>query len=228
MAFRWLIRHNDMDGERMRSRREIEERMHLLHAEGNHDASGLLGWVLQDPECALCAHLSCREFEMKLHREEVTSSFLEMKMNWPVGTVDTHMKEHLEYDPTEASVVEQARTETIDTLNVAENLMQRMVGWLDELEDRREIEGVTSEWIADATRLTGQCHTGLKLIGQLKKEIGVDSQLLLADRKMDAVMGILVDTLREEPRLLDTIELKLASLKAPSNIIEVDFEVMDE
>ena len=131
---------------------------------------------------------------MKLNREEVTASFLEMKMNWPVGTVDTHMKEHLDYDPEEAAVVEQARTETI----------------------------------ADATRLTGQCHTGLKLIGQLKKEIGVDSQLLLADRKVDAVMGILVDTLRDEPRLLDTIELKLAGLKAPSHIVEVDFEVMDE
>ena len=212
----------------MRSRREIEERMHLLHAEGNHDASGLLGWVLQDADCAMCAHKSAREFEMKLNREEVTASFLEMKMNWPVGTVDTHMKEHVEYDPTEASAIEQARTETIDTLNVAENLMQRMVGWLDELEERREIEGVSSDWIADATKLTGQCHTGLKLIGQLKKEIGVDSQLLLADRKMDAVMGILVDTLREEPRLLDTIELKLAGLKAPSHVIDADFEVMDE
>ena len=202
--------------------------MHTHHARGNHDASGLLGWVLQDADCALCAHASSREFEMKLNREEVTASFLEMKMNWPVGTVDTHMKEHLDYDPEEAAVVEQARTETIDTLNVAENLMQRMVGWLDELEERREIEGVSSEWIADATRLTGQCHTGLKLIGQLKKEIGVDSQLLLADRKVDAVMGILVDTLRDEPRLLDTIELKLAGLKAPSHIVEVDFEVMDE
>ena len=217
-----------MESERMRSRREIEDRMHLLHAEGAHTSSALLGWVLQDADCALCAHLSCREFEMKLHREEVTASFLEMKMNWPVGTVDTHMKEHLEYDPTEASVVEQARTETIDTLNVAENLLQRMVGWLDELEERRGLEGVSSEWIADATKLTGQCHTGLKLIGQLKKEIGVDSQLLLADRKMDAVMGILVETLRDEPRLLDNIELRLAGLKAPSNIVEVDFEVMDD
>ena len=106
--------------------------------------------------------------------------------------------------------------------------MQRMVGWLDELEERREVEGVSSEWISDATKLTGQCHTGLKLIGQLKKEIGVDSQLLLADRKMDAVMGILVDTLRDDPHLLDNIELRLSALKAPSHVIDADFEVMDE
>ena len=75
----------------MRSRREIEERMHLLHASGDHTSSAMLGWVLQEPECAMCAHKSAREFEMKLNREETTASFLEMKMNWPVGTVDRHM-----------------------------------------------------------------------------------------------------------------------------------------
>jgi len=210
----------------MKGRREIEDELQraLLH-EGKAPSEYVtaLQWVLSDSECAMCAHPQSREWELKLHREETTPSFIEGKMAWSVGTVDNHMKNHVDYDASEAAVIEQARHETIDTLNVAENLMQRMVGWLDELEERRAGEGVSSEWIADATRLVGQCHTGLKLIGQLKKEIGVDSQLLLADRKMDTVMGVLVDVLREEPKYLDSIELRLAGLKAPTNIIDVDF-----
>jgi hypothetical protein len=69
----------------------------------------------------------------------------------------------------------------------------------------------------------------LKLGAQLKKEIGVDSQLLLADRKVDAVMGILVDVLSHEPTYLDQIQMRLQVLNAPSNTIidDADFEVVD-
>ena len=212
----------------MRSQREIEERIrYLMEVADDRSAIIQLKWVLEDPECHLCAHDSCSVFEVELHTEVITPAFLETKMGWPTGMVDQHMKEHTDYNTKKADEMEIMRSESINTLSTAEDLMQRMVGWLDELEERRQIEGVTSEWIADATRLTGQCHTGLKLIGQLKKEIGVDSQLLLADRKVDAVMGILVDTLRDEPKLLDHIELRLASLKAPSNVIDADFTVIE-
>ena len=48
---------------------------------------------------------------------------------------------------------------------------------------------------------------------------------MLADRRVDAVMGILVDTLRNEPLYLDQIQLRLAALKAPDHVIDADFEV---
>ena len=38
-------------------------------------------------------------------------------------------------------------------------------------------------------------------------------------------MGILVDVLRNEPVLLNQMELRLAALKAPT--MEVDFEVIE-
>ena len=212
----------------MKSQREIEERIqYLLQVSDDRSAVIQLRWVLEDSDCALCAHDSCSVFETELHNEVVTPAFLENKMGWPTGTVDRHMKEHTDYNTKKADEMEEMRSESINTLATAEGLMQRMTRWLDELEERREIEGITSEWIADATKLTAQCHTGLKLIGQLKKEIGVDSQLLLADRKMDAIMGILVDTLRDEPKLLDMIGFKLAALKPPSSVIDADFEVLE-
>ena len=65
----------------------------------------------------------------------------------------------------------------------------------------------------------------MKLVGQLKSEIGVDSQLLLADRKVDAMMGILVEVLRNEPLYLDQIQLRLASMQAPvMSYDDADFE----
>jgi hypothetical protein len=72
-----------------------------------------------------------------------------------------------------------------------------------------------------------QANTSLRLVGQLKKEIGVDSQLLLAQAQMDNVMGVLVNTLAEQPHLLDKVELQLASLKPPTHIQDVDFEVIE-
>ena len=75
--------------------------------------------------------------------------------------------------------------------------------------------------------MVAQANTSLRLVGQLKKEIGVDSQLLLAQTQMDNVMGVLVNTLRDQPHLLDTVELQLAALKPPSHIQDVDFEVIE-
>jgi translation elongation factor EF-Ts len=119
------------------------------------------------------------------------------------------------------------RKESIDTLDSAQDIVSRLLGWLDELEEVKEREGgITSEWVADATKLVSQANTSLRLVGQLKKEIGVDSQLLLAQKQMDGVMGVLVHVLRDQPQLLDQIELQVAALKPPSHIIEADFEVL--
>jgi|TARA_A100001201_G_scaffold107178_1_gene91662 hypothetical protein len=138
------------------------------------------------------------------------------------------MEHHVDYDVQEAYYVEQMRSESISTLNVAEDLVQRLVSWVDELEARKQTEGLTSEWIADAAKLLGQGQGFLKLVGQLKKEIGVDSQILLADRKVEAVMGILVEVLRNEPMYLDQIQLRLATLKQPTTVIDTDdYEVVD-
>jgi|TARA_Y100001973_G_C5204228_1_gene340258 hypothetical protein len=209
----------------MKSKRLIEQRI-------EHEIDPLilktLLWVLESPECPFCAHPQQADLEMKIHRDEMTPSFLETKMNWPMGTVDEHMNDHIQYDPVEAQHIEKMRKESISTLNVAEDLVQRLISWVDELEQRKATEGLTSEWIADATKLLGQGQGFLKLIGTLKKEIGVDSQLLLADRKVDAIMGILVDTLRNEPVYLDQIQLRLAALKAPDHVIDADFEEVGE
>lgn len=211
----------------MKSKREIEERIqYLMQVSDDRSSVIQLRWVLEESDCPMCVHDSCSVFETELHSGAITPAFLEQKMGWPTGTVDRHMKEHTDYNTQKADEMESMRSESINTLGTAEDLMLRMVGWLDDLEERREIEGITSEWIADATKLTAQCHTGLKLIGQLKKEIGVDSQLLLADRKMDAIMGVLVETLRDQPKLLDAIGFRLASLKPPSSVIDADFEVI--
>jgi hypothetical protein len=178
--------------------------------------------------CPLCNMANRRELEIKLHRGEITGAFLENKYAWNIGTVGKHMDEHLSFDPMEANRIEALRDESISTLNVAENLVQRLVTWMDELEDRKMEEGLTSELIGDATKLFSQAQGFLKLIGQLKKEIGVDSQLLLADRKVDTVMGILVDVLKTEPVYLDQIQLRLAALQAPKVSYEdADFEVVD-
>ena len=124
--------------------------------------------------------------------------------------------------------MEKMRDESISTLNVAENLVQRFVTWVDELEDRKAVEGLTSEWIGDATKLLSQGQGFLKLVGQFKKELGVDSQMLLADRKVDNMMGILVEVLRNEPVYLDQIQLQLATLQTPVAIIDdTDFEVVE-
>lgn len=207
----------------MKTRMQIQDRMN-----DNPTWTDALAWVIDDNKCALCALGNCREVEVKIHRGEMTAAFLETKYSWPVGTVNKHMDEHIEYDPIEAGHIEQMRDESISTLNVAENLVQRLVSWVDELEAQKAVDGLTSEWIGDATKLLGQGQGFLKLIGQLKKEIGVDSQLLLADQKVNTMMNILVDVLKTEPVYLDQIQLRLATIQAPTNTIqESDFEVVE-
>jgi len=121
--------------------------------------------------------------------------------------------------------MEQARSQSINTLDSAEDIVIRIRNYLDELEDRKEAEGgITSEFVADASRLIAQANTSLKLVGQLKKEIGVDSQLLLANNQLNDVSRILVETLADQPRLLDDVERKLNLLSTP---IDVPFKVIE-
>jgi hypothetical protein len=62
------------------------------------------------------------------------------------------------------------------------------------------------------------------LVGTLKREIGVDSQLLLAHTQLNQVSRILVEVLADQPKLLDDVEKKLNRLSAP---IDVDYEVIE-
>ena len=96
--------------------------------------------------------------------------------------------------------------------------MIRIRGYLDELEEQKDITGITSEFVADAAKLIGQANSSLKLVGQLKKEIGVDSQLLLAQAQVNDMSRMLVDVLGNHPDLLDMVELKMATLKEPISV----------
>ena len=208
----------------MKSKIEIQQR---LATENNALVIDILRWVLESKECPLCEMSISRELEVGLNNGEITSAYLEEKYGWTTGTVFKHMEEHLQYDKQEAQHMESMRKESIDTLDSAQDIVSRLLGWLDELEEVKEREGgITSEWVADATKLVSQANTSLRLVGQLKKEIGVDSQLLLAQKQMDSVMGVLVHVLRDQPQLLDQIELQVAALKPPSHIVEADFEVL--
>ena len=206
----------------MRTRREIEQR---LASEANALTIETLRWVLNTPDCPMCGIANRRELEVGVHNGETTVAYLEEKYSWPVGTVMAHMDEHVDYDPEEAKHMETMRYESINTLDAAQDIVSRLLGWIDELEAVKDSEGgITSDWVADAAKLVAQANTSLRLVGQLKKEIGVDSQLLLAQRQMDGVMGVLVNTLRHEPQLLDQIEMQVAALKPPTTIVDVDWE----
>lgn len=206
----------------MRTRNEIEQR---LASEGNALTIETLRWVLNTPDCPMCGIANRKELEVGIHKDEITVSYLEEKYSWPVGTVMSHMDNHVDYDPEEAKHMEAMRYESINTLDAAQDIVQRLLGWLDELEAVKDSEGgITSEWVTDAAKLVAQANTSLRLVGQLKKEIGVDSQLLLAQRQMDGVMGVLVNTLRNEPHLLDQIEMQVAALKPPSHVQDIDWE----
>tara|TARA_R100001510_G_scaffold34133_1_gene30641 strand:- start:33812 stop:34465 length:654 start_codon:yes stop_codon:yes gene_type:complete len=187
-----------------------------------------LRWVLEsDTDCPFCSHPQRSLLETQINNETKTVSFIEQKMNWPIGTAIDHMENHLEYDPAKSGAMEAMRQETINTLNTAEDLLQRMNSWLDEWEEKKDIEGISEEWILTATRLASECNRGLKLVGTLKKEIGVDSQILLAQRKVDMVMGILVESLQDQPNVLDAIEIQIAALKEPTYIQDTQYEVID-
>jgi len=206
----------------MRTRREIEQR---LAGENNALTIETLRWVLDTPTCPMCGIANRRDLEVGVHTDEITVAYLEEKYAWPLGTVMTHMDEHVDYDPEEAKHMEKMRYESINTLDAAQDIVSRLLGWLDELEAVKDSEGgITSEWVTDAAKLVAQANTSLRLVGQLKKEIGVDSQLLLAQKQMDNVMGVLVNTLKDQPQLLDQIEMRVAALKPPTHIVDIDWE----
>lgn len=208
----------------MRTRREIEDRM---VREDDPFTIEVLKWIL-DGGCPFCKHKDRRDYEIQISTEEIGPHFLEVRHGWAEGTVMDHMENHIDYDPSEADHIEKSRKQTINTLDAAEDIVLRIRGYLDELEHEKEIsgEGITSEFVADAARLIAQANSSLKLVGQLKKEIGVDSQLLLAEARLNQMNRILVDTLIEQPELLDRIENKMRLLNDP-NIIDAKFEVIE-
>ena len=61
-----------------------------------------------------------------------------------------------------------------------------------------------------------------KLVGTLKKEIGVESQILLMRGRQDALMRILISELEEQPQLLDNIHREMMLLEAPVFDVEGD------
>jgi hypothetical protein len=208
----------------MKTRLEIQQR---LKNENDMFVMEVLRWVL-DGGCAMCDHKNRKEYEKDLMNDETSPDYLETKHKWAEGTVMAHMESHVEFDPDEAAHIEEARKQTINTLDSAEDIVTRIQTYLDELEERKEAHGgITSEFVADVARLIGQANSSLKLVGQLKKEIGVDSQLLLAQAQMNNMSNILVDVLKHSPELLDDIELRMAALRAPSNVIDVNYEVVE-
>ena len=202
----------------MRSTREIQERL-----AGTNDAFVIevLRWVLEG-NCPMCDNKNKRDMEINIHTDEYDADYLEVKYNWPDNTVMIHMSNHIDYDIAELTHVESARKQSIDTLDAAEDIVIRIRGYLDELEALKDVTGITSEFVADASKLIGQANASLKLVGQLKKEIGVDSQLLLAQAQINDMSKLLVDVLGEHPQLLDQLELKMATLKEP---IHVSYEI---
>ena len=205
----------------MKTRFEIQQR---LRNENDMFAMEVLRWVL-DGGCAMCDHKKKKQFEIEINNGETTPDYLESKYSWSEGTVMKRMESHVEFDPEEAEHVEEARKQSINTLDAAEDIVNRIASYLDELEERKEAHGgITSDFVADAAKLIGQANSSLKLVGQLKKEIGVDSQLLLAQSQMNHMSNILVDVLGSNPKLLDQIEFRMAALQAP---VTVDYEVIE-
>lgn len=208
----------------MKSKWLIEQR--LAHEEDPTTIEALR-WVLESPECPLCAHRDRKDWEIQIFNGNITPAYLESKYNWEAGIVEEHMTAHMNYDPEEAQTIEKARSEAITTLDMAEDVFSRITNWLDEWEAQKSRDGIDAEWLSTATRLVAQANTNIKLIGTLKKEIGVDSQMLLAHQQVNGVMGILVDVLRTEPKLLNQIEMRIGALKAPTHIQDADWEVVD-
>ena len=207
----------------MRSKREIQER---LSSTNDAFVIEVLSWVLAD-ECPMCDHKKRREYEIAINNGEYEPSYLEVKHNWPEGTVLNHMTNHVDYDIAEATHIESARSQSIDTLDAANDIIHRIRGYLDELEEQKDMVGMNSDFVADAAKLISQANSSLKLIGQLKKEIGVDSQLLLAQAQMNDMSRLLVDILGDQPDLLDQFELRMSTLKEPTLIMDADFEVQE-
>ena len=194
-----------------------------MRLQGENDAFAIevLRWVL-DGGCPMCDHKSKKDYELGIMNEEFSATFLEVRHNWNDGIVMNHMDNHIEFDALEAKIMESDRQQTIVTLDAAEDIVIRIQNYLNELEVQKEAAGgISSEFVTDAAKLIGQANSSLKLVGQLKKEIGVDSQLLLAQAQVNDMSRILVDVLGTHPQLLDQVELKMALLKEPSVIIDV-------
>ena len=205
----------------MKSRIEIEQR---LHNENDVFVIEVLRWVL-DGGCLMCDHADRLDMERDISTGEITADYLEARHGWPEGTVMTHMEAHVEFDPREAARIDGERRQAVNTLDTAEEIVTRILGYLDELDEQKDQIGMTSEFVTDVTRLIGQANTSLKLVGQLKKEIGVDSQILLAQAHMNNMSHILVDALKNHPELLDEVELRMQALRAP--VTDVEFEVIE-
>ena len=201
----------------MRSAREIQQR---LHGENDAFAIEVLRWVL-DGGCPMCDHKSKKDYELGIMNEEFSATFLEVRHNWNEGIVMNHMDNHIEFDALQAKNMEEDRQQTISTLDAAEDIVIRIQNYLNELEEQKEAQGgISSEFVTDAAKLIGQANSSLKLVGQLKKEIGVDSQLMLAQAQVNDMSRILIEVLGSHPQLLDQVELKMALLKEPSVIID--------
>jgi len=201
----------------MRTAREIQQR---LHGENDAFAIEVLRWVL-DGGCPMCDHKSKKDYELGIMNEEFSATFLEVRHNWNEGVVMNHMDNHIEFDALQAKNMEEYRQQTISTLDAAEDIVIRIQNYLNELEAQKEAQGgISSEFVTDAAKLIGQANSSLKLVGQLKKEIGVDSQLMLAQAQVNDMSRILIEVLGSHPQLLDQVELKMALLKEPSVIID--------
>ena len=204
----------------MKTQREIEMR---IAQETEPIVIEALRWTLKSSPCPFCELPGKKQLEIQLRNREIGPNIIEVRNGWPEGTCDEHMDNHLKYDPDEANHIEQMRAESINTLDMAESLVVRLVGWLDELEVLKASDGISSEWVSDATKLVAQANTSLKLVGQLKKEIGVDSQLLLAENRMNDFMRLLVGTLEPHPELLDQVELHMSALRAPTYVMDTSW-----
>ena len=201
----------------MRTAREIQQR---LHGENDAFAIEVLRWVL-DGGCPMCDHKSKKDYELGIMNEEFSATFLEVRHNWNEGVVMNHMDNHIEFDALQAKNMEEDRQQTISTLDAAEDIVIRIQNYLNELEAQKEAQGgISSEFVTDAAKLIGQANSSLKLVGQLKKEIGVDSQLMLAQAQVNDMSRILIEVLGSHPQLLDQVEMKMALLKEPSVIID--------
>ena len=205
----------------MRNEREILQRFQKTECEITEQ---VLAWVLSDSdtECPMCEHTNRKRWERDIQNNVVKPSHLETNNNWAYGTVQDHMDNHILYDHNEALVIDTARSESINTLSIAETVAQELLVWLSDIRIRKEEEGITDEVVTSAMKIVAQLNTSVKLIGQLKQEIGVDSQLLLQQRRMDNIMGLIVDVFSDEPELLSKFELRLAASREPTKVIDID------
>lgn len=63
----------------MKSKWLIEQR---LANEDDVEVIKILKWVLESPECPLCAHKDRRDWEIQIFNGAITTAYLEAKNNW--------------------------------------------------------------------------------------------------------------------------------------------------